>query len=139
MTYGLALGHNIAAPTALHLLSPPLFARFEDASGVELTFAQPYLVGGDGARVKSARPLMAWRLALTESEWDYLRTTFFAASESPAVTIRSRNALKPGKPFERWNVTAAWNDLERAARSLALPGAFWRVELAFSAAVSLGV
>lgn len=139
MTYGIALGHNSANPTALHLLSPPLFARFEDTSQVELTFAQPYVVGGDGVRVRTARPLMAWRLALTEGEWDYLRTTFFAASESPAVTIRSRNGLKPGKPFERWNVTAAWNDLERGARSLALPGAFWRVELSFSAAVSLGV
>jgi hypothetical protein len=139
MTYGIALGHNSPNPTALHLLNPPLFARFEDASLVELTFDQPFLIGGDGARVKAARPSMAWRLALTEAEWDHLRSTFFAASESPAVTIRSRNALKPGKPFERWNATAAWNDLERAARSLALPGAFWRVELAFSAAVSLGV
>ncbi|MDZ4764489.1 MAG: hypothetical protein SGI73_08050 [Chloroflexota bacterium] len=137
-SYAIALGHNAATPTALHALTPPLFARYEDNSRVEMTFDQSTLIGGDDARVAVARPRITWRLALTEAEWDHLRTTFFAASESPALTIRSRDARAAGKPFVRWNVTGYWNDLERETRALALPGAFWRVELAFAGAMSLG-
>lgn len=137
-TYGIALGHNAAEPTPLHALNPPLFARFEDASRVEMAFEQPYLIGGDGSRVAVARPRITWRLSLTEAEWNCLRTAFFAASESPALTICTRHGGKAGKPFERWNVTGYWNDLETEARALTLVGAFWRVELAFVDAVSLG-
>jgi hypothetical protein len=137
-SYGIALGHHAANPAALHLLSPPLFARFESNAALVETFAPLYALAGDGSRVAAARPQIAWTLALTEAEWDYLRSTFFAASESPLLTIRTRHGGKAGKPFERWNVIGAWNDLERKAGSLALPGAFWWVELAFSGGVSLG-
>jgi hypothetical protein len=136
--YGIALGHNAADPLALSALNPPLFARYADPARVSMTFEQPSQIAGDGSRVWIARPRIIWRLDVTADEWTHLRNTFFAASESPALTIRSRDARAAGKPFVRWNVTGYWRDLEGEARALALPGAFWRVELTFAGAVSLG-
>lgn len=135
-TYGIASGHNAANPTALHLLAPPRFWRYE--FGVLDDFIQQFETAGDGTEKAVGRPIIRWTFeALSQSEWDWLRQNRFT-SQSVLLTIRTPNRLKAAQPFERWNVTGRWLDLSNGTAELLQSGFWRRATIEFTNCVSLG-
>jgi len=132
----IAVGHAVAVPTPLFQLSGSLFARYE--KDVPNDFRQDSEIDGSLARVNVGLPTIFWRLILSQSEFDWLKSNVFTA-DMALLTIRSRNYAKAARPWERFSVYGYWVDLGSGSDALLIAGGFWQVELVFRHCVSLGV
>jgi len=132
----IAVGHAVAVPTPLFQLSGGLFARYEH--DVPNDFRQDSEIDGSLARVNVGLPTIFWRLILSQSEWDWLKSNVFTA-DMALLTIRSRNYAKAARPWERFSVYGDWVDVGSGSDALLIAGGFWQVELVFRNCVSLGV
>jgi len=108
-THAIAAGHN-GSPIALHLLSIPLFRRFE--FGVDYNWLVETRLAGD----KSASELPAvltWTLAaITPAERQYLYQNILTAA-SALVTINTPDDRRADSANRTFNATAYRPKLER--------------------------
>jgi hypothetical protein len=113
--YGLVVGHN-ETPVALHLLSAPLFSRYELLGTIDDDWLQPQVIAGDRTRKLIGRSRARWTLAACElAEVEYLHENLWTA-QTVAMTMRMPNYNLPGHPFNNFNVIAHWLDYSGGVR-----------------------
>lgn len=117
--YGICPGHNIADPTALHLLQPPLFQLYE--FGVPDNWIQESENTGDHTLRYVGLPLIQWIMTLRQTEVDYWLTY---TPNNSLVTIRQRAWNVAGAPFHRFNTRVHWVNLIDGTREL-IHNDFW--------------
>jgi len=105
--YGIVLGYN-NEPIAIHLLSEPLFYRYE--LGVKSSFAQPLRQGGDFL-TRRLIPTVRWTLAaISQDERDWLLSNIYT-TDTVQVTIRTPDEREPGSPFAEFNAISTIQEL----------------------------
>jgi hypothetical protein len=107
MSFGIAVGHN-QTPVELHLLSAPLFSRFE--FGVQDEWIQGRIIAGDKS-AKLLKPTVRWTLAaITTTERDYLITNIYTAP-SVLLSITTPDRSASGEPDVDYNCTGYWHQI----------------------------